>query len=379
MTKQFFRVIFLFTICNSQFFFCNFSFAQVEKTAGEIDAASAAKNYQHGIELMKKENYKGAIEALNDAVDLDSSKSNYQFQLGLAYYYSRNFPSTISIMKNLLKKFPADVRYYEMLGESYLELRNDNIAEKYLLNAVKLFPKSGSIHSLLGRVEYNHKNLNTAIQYWELGIEAEPNYPSNYFYAAQAYGNTHEQIWAIIYGEIFVNLETNTERTYEILLRLYDWYKQALYIKSPKEKFAMFTDERLHISEKAMKDTMLFHKNFEMAYNNVAQRSMIEFKEKFNTESLMKFRAKFVSLWYSKNFPLDFPNPIFDYQRTVISADFFECYNYWLMSKGDVKSFNDWLEKNKKKYDDFLKWFMAHPLEVNNDNYITRIKMGLKK
>ena len=376
--KKIFRVIAvvgLFTIANSPFT----SFSQDVKTAGEIDAENAAKNYQHGIELMKKENYKGAIEALNDAVDLDSSKSNYQFQLALANYYSKNFESAITISKNLLKKFQADVRCYDLMGECYSEMRNDKKAQSILLDGLKLFPTSGSIHSQLGKIEYDHKNINTAIQYWELGIAAEPTFPSNYYYAAMAYGVTSEKMWAIIYGEIFVNLEMNTQRTHEILFRMYDWYKQAIFIKSPRNKYALFTDERTHISESEFKDTMLFHKNFEMAYNNIAQRCMTEFKEKYTTESLMKFRTKFISLWYSRNFPIDFPNPIFDYQRTVVSADLFESYNYWLISKGDVKTFNDWLEKNKKKYDQFIKWFMAHPLDLDSSNFITRAKMGVKK
>lgn len=378
MKKNILKFFLVVVICNLQFAICNFSFAQDVKTAGEIDAANAAKNYQHGIELMKKENYKGAIEALNDAVDLDSSKANYQFQLALANYYSKNFETTIKITKGLMKKFSPDVRYYDLMGECYSEMRNDKKAQAILLEGLKLFPSSGSIHSQLGKIEYDHKNINTAIQYWELGIVAEPTFPSNYYYAAQAYGTTSEKIWAIIYGEIFVNLETNTGRTYEILFRMYDWYKQAIYIKTPKNKYAMFTDERTHISEAEFKDTMLFHKNFAMAYNNIAQRCMTEFKDKFTTENLIKFRSKFITLWYSKNFPIDFPNPIFDYQRTVISADYFECYNYWLLSKGDPKIFNDWMEKNKKKYDQFMKWFMAHPLEISSSNTITRTIMAAK-
>jgi tetratricopeptide (TPR) repeat protein len=372
MKKNILKFFLVFVICSLQFAIYNFSFAQDVKTAGEIDAENALKNYQHGIELMKKENYKGAMEAFNDAVDLDSTKSNYQFQLSLANYYSKNFETSVKVLKNIMKKFQADVRYYDLMGECYSEMRNDKKAQAILEEGLKKFPKSGSIHSQLGRIEYSHKNLNTALQYWELGMVAEPMFPSNYYFAAQAIGTTSERMWAIIYGEIFVNLETNTERTYEILFRLNDWYKQSFIIKNPKNKYALFTDERMRITEAQFKDTMLFHKNFPMAYNNIAQRSLIVFKDKVTTESLMKFRSKFITLWYSKNFPIDFPNPIFDYQRTVISADFFDCYNYWLFSKGDPKSFNDWMEKNKKKYDQFIKWFMAHPLELNADNVITR-------
>ncbi len=375
--KKLFRIIVvvsLFTIADSPFT----SFAQDVKTAGEIDAANAAKNYQHGIELMKKENYKGAIEALNDAVDLDSSRANYQFQLSLAHYYSKNFETTIKVLKNLLRKFPADVRYYDLMAESYMELRNDKKAENVLQEGIKKYPNSGSLFSQLGKIEYGHKNLNTAIMYWERGIAAEPTFPSNYYFASQAYGATSEKMWAIIYGEIFVNLETNTERTYEILNRLFDDYKQAVFIKSPRNKYALFTDERTHLSEKEFKDTMLFHKNFAMAYNNIAQRCVTEFKDKVTTEAIIKFRTKFITLWYSRNFPLDFPNPIFDYQRQVISENYFDCYNYWLFSKGNAKAFNDWLELNKKKYDQFLKWFLSHPLEMDKTNFINRTKIAAK-
>ncbi|MEY2828708.1 MAG: hypothetical protein RIQ33_566 [Bacteroidota bacterium] len=369
-----YKILLVIVICNLQFAICNLSFAQTDKTAGEIDAASAQKSFVHGNELMRKENYKGAIEAYNDAVDLDSSKANYQFQLGLAHYFAKNYKITISVLQGLLKKFPADERYYSLMGSCYTETRSDKKANSILLDGLKIFPNSGNINSQLGKIEYDNKNFNYAIKYWENGVAVDPTYPSNYYYLSIAYGSTNEKMWGIIYGEIFVNLETNTERTYEVMKRIYDFYQQSIFIKSPKNRYAIFTDEVSKLSDVQLKDTMLMHKNFAMAYNDISQRSMIVFKDKFTTDKLIEFRKRFSDLWYNKNRPLDFQNVLFDFQREIISQDYFDCYNHWLLSKGDPKAFYDWMELNKKKYDVFIKWFLKHPLDIYPNNYVTRSK-----
>ncbi|MFM2226483.1 MAG: hypothetical protein RJA07_2685 [Bacteroidota bacterium] len=378
--KNVVRILLLVAIFNIQYSVFNNTFAQTDKTAGEIDAASAQKSFVHGNELMHKENYKGAIEAYNDAVDLDSSKANYQFQLGLAHYFAKNYKTTITVLQTLLKKFPADERYYSLLGSCYSETRSDKKAYSILEEGLKKYPNSGGIYSQLGKIEYDHENFNLAIQHWENGVQSDPMYPSNYYYLSLAYGSTTEKMWGIIYGEIFINLESNTERTYEIMKRIYDFYQQSIFIKSPKNKFALFTDELTRLTDVEARDTMLLHKNFAIAFNDISQRSLIVFKDKFNTEKLIEFRKRSIDLWYNKNRPLDFPNPLFDYQREIISEGYFECYNHWLLSKGDPKTFNDWMELNKKKYDEFIKWFLKHPFEVYQKNCITRKKyiLGLQ-
>jgi tetratricopeptide (TPR) repeat protein len=373
--KNIVRVLLIISLFSIPYSIFNKTFAQTDKTAGELDAAAAQKSFVHGNELMHKENYKGAIEAYSDAVDLDSSKANYQFQLGLAHYFAKNYKITISVLHSLLKKFPADERYYSLMGSCYTETRNDKKAYSVLQEGLKKYPNSGNIHSQLGKIEYDHKNFNLAINFWENGVQADPMYPSNYYYLSLAYGSTKEKMWGIIYGEIFINLETNTERTYEIMKRVYDFYQQAIFIKSPKNKFALFSDEVSRLSNEQIRDTMLLHKNFSISFNDISQRSLIVFKDKYNTQKLIEFRKRVIDLWYSKNRPLDFPIPIFDYQREIISEGYFEAYNYWLFSKGDPKAFNDWLEINKKKYDEFIKWFLKHPFEVYQNNFVTRKKL----
>lgn len=351
-----------------------FVYAYCQPTAAEIDAQNAFKNYQHGIELMKKNNFKGAIESFNDAVDLDSSKLNYQYQLGLAHYYAKNYSTTITVMQNLNKKFaPGEDRFYQIMGQAYIELRKPKKAYKVFLEGLKIFPYSGGLNNELGKIELSHKNINLALQYWENGIKAQPNYPSNYYNAAKLYANTDEKMWTIIYGEIFINLEVSSQRTFEMSKLLYDTYKSCILIKSAKNKFVFLSNTPVQLSESQIKDTMLVHKNLDYTYSIISRRSLTEFKDEFNTASLIKFRKKFVDLWYAKNYPADFNMAILAFHRTLISNEYFEAYNYWLFSKGDIKAFNDWYEINKPVYEKYLKWINENPLDMNTLKQIDRI------
>ncbi len=344
-------------------------------TAGEVDSKKALVYYNHGLQLMKKSNFKGAIESFADAVDLDSSRNTYQYQLGLANFYAKNFGTTIEVMKNLLRKDAYVDRYYQILGQCYVELREPNKAYKVYLDGLKLLPGSGALNCELGRIEYDHNNFNLAVGYWETGILKDPNYPSNYYYAAKAYARTSERVWTVIYGEIFINLEISSQRTYEMSKLIFDVYKRSIYIKTEKNKYLFFTEIPNRFSSKMMKDTLLVRKNFEQAFNVTGRRSLSAFKKDFNLPELIQFRYKFVSKWYDKNFPVDFPNALFEYQRQVISVNYFDCYNYWILNRGDIMEYNLWYERNSKRYEEFLKWLTDHPLEITKANVVSRLEI----
>ena len=347
-------------------------------TAGEVDARKAITYYNHGLQLMKKSNFKGAIESFADAVDLDSTKLIYQYQLGLANFYAKNYKTTVEVMKSLIRKDAYVDRYYQILGQSYVEMREPNKAYRVYQDGLKKIPGSGALNCELGRIEYDHNNFNLAIQYWEAGILYDPNYPSNYYYAARAFSRTSERIWSVIYGEIFINLEISSARTYEISKLIYEVYKRSIYIKTEKNKYLFFTDVPNRFNAKMMKDTLLVRKNFEQAYTVTGRKCLSAFKKDFNLVDLIQFRYKFVNKWYEKNFPVDFPNALFEYQRAVISANYYDCYNYWILSRGDIMEFNLWYERNSKRYEEFLKWLTNHPLEINKNNVVNRIQMQLR-
>jgi tetratricopeptide (TPR) repeat protein len=373
-TKQ---LLLVSIFCLITFFINSAALAQIvpaSATSGEIDAANALKSYQHGIDLMKKQNYKGAIESFNDAVDLDSSKPTYQYQLGLAHFYAKNYSTTIAVMKGLIKKFaPGEDRYYQIMGQSYQEIRKPRKAYAVFLEGLKKFPKSGGLNNELGKIEYRHKNMNLALQYWENGIAANPEYPSNYYNAAKAYSRTDEKIWAIIYGEIFMNLEVTSGRTYEISRIIYECYEQSIYIKNAKNKYVFFSSIPLNLTESEQRDTTILHNNLEFAYSAIGRRCLSEFKTDFNIINLIMFRKKFIDVWYQKNYPLDYAMSILAYHRTLLSNEHFEAYNYWLLSRGNEEAFNEWFAKNKSKYDKFLKFMNENPLDMSNLKQMNRL------
>lgn len=43
-----------------------------------------------------------------------------------------------------------------------------------------------------------------------------------------------------------------------------------------------------------------------------------------------------------------------------------EAYNHWILMKGDEDAFGIWMNSNKEKWDNFVKWFTDNGLKSTN-------------
>jgi hypothetical protein len=107
---------------------------------------------------------------------------------------------------------------------------------------------------------------------------------------------------------------------------------------------------------------------FAMQYEmNMILSLPLEMKtKKVDHELLSDLRTAFVQSWYERKLNNDYPNVLFDYQKKLSEKGHLEAYNYWLMMKGDKKSFEEWKKKNTGKYNAFIEWFKINPIHLSD-------------
>ena len=90
-------------------------------------------------------------------------------------------------------------------------------------------------------------------------------------------------------------------------------------------------------------------------------------------ESLNRIRENFIGFYYDRKFNKTHPNIVFDWHKSLLKEDKFECYNYWLLMKGSSDEFNIWHLSNKKRFDAFINWFTDNPMLIDKKNKFHRL------
>ncbi|MFR9128814.1 MAG: hypothetical protein ACLVJK_01985 [Alistipes putredinis] len=56
--------------------------------------------------------------------------------------------------------------------------------------------------------------------------------------------------------------------------------------------------------------------------------------------------------------------PFLEYLRSVRDAGHLEAYNYWVLREGNKTAFGLWVNDNRQKFNDFMKWFEHNRLKI---------------
>ena len=98
----------------------------------------------------------------------------------------------------------------------------------------------------------------------------------------------------------------------------------------------------------------------------------ITISDSITLESLNKIRTEYINFYFDRKFNKSHPNIVFDWHKTLIKDDKFECYNYWLLMQGAPDEFNVWYESNKERFDSFINWFSENPMLIDEKNTFHR-------
>ena len=327
----------------------------------------AAKKAKEAINLMDNGKVEESIKLLEDAQKLDPSKYQYPYEIGYAYYLIKEYKSAAKALEKAKKYEDASDLVYQLLGNSYDDAGKRSKALETYEEGLKLFPNSGYLYLEIGIVNMMEKEYNKALGYFEKGIEKAPKYASNYYWATKIYLSSTEEVWGMIYGEIFINLEPSTKRTVEISKLLFDEYKSEIKIINDTMKSVSFS-KNATITLEQLQDTKNFKLPFGIScYEPTLIMSILNIKD-INLVSLNSIRTQFIENYYKSEFDIKYPNILFAYQNKLNQSGHFEAYNYWLLMHGDQDAFIEWKDKNITKWENFISWFTANPIGINDSN-----------
>jgi tetratricopeptide (TPR) repeat protein len=341
---------------------CFCSLQLFSQTTKEI----AIKKGADAVKLIEKKQYEAAIKLLQEARKADPTNYKYLYQMGLAYHFKKDVKNAILVFSQVIKMPTATPECYVTYGNILDDNGQQENALKIYNDGLSRFPKSGKLYLEKANIFTAQKKYNQAISYYEKGIEAEPMFAPNYYHAAKLYCYSNEEVWGMIYGEIYMNLERNSKRTAETSKLLYDTYKSEI-------KF--ISDSTISVSfSKSGNST---NKNIEpfgvAVYEPTLIASMTGIKN-VNINTLDKVRNRFLDLYYWKNFNETYPNVLFEFQKAIKDAGYFDAYNHWLLYKGDETGFTEWQLKNKDTWEKFTTWYKENKINIDSTNVFVRTK-----
>jgi tetratricopeptide (TPR) repeat protein len=318
-----------------------------------------------------------AIDMLIEASKLDSANISYNYEIAYAYYLKKEYQTSLKICLKLVKLKNSEDIHYQMLGNIYDIIGEKENAIKTYKEGLKKFPKSSKFHTELGILYFYDKNYNEAINNWEKGIELEPTYTSNYYWAAKLFSNSKEKIWALLYSEMYLNIERNNgERLKEISKLMYQTLRSC-YTKKGDTVQIDFTAKNVinATNKKEIKKLKNGIMPFELTYGTVFIMSSPFFPDSFSIKNINTAKLNFIDIWFNqKKINKYYRNILFDYQKVLISKNYFDCYNYWINSYGDTDEFIKWKKDNEKKFGEFVKWYNANPIKLNEKNKLYRLQ-----
>lgn len=333
-------------------------YGQTEKKAYELGMKA--------IQQMESGNIKEAIELLEQSKKLDPGNITYPYEISYAHYLDKNYKAAIKVLKGLTKHEQVNGRIWQMLGNCYDMDGKPSKAIATYEKGLKLFPNSGLLYLERGNMEMQKEEYNNALGYYEKGIEVQPQFPSNYYWASKIYLSSTEEVWGMIYGELFMNLERNSSRTIEISKMLYDTYKSQIQFTSDTS-FSVSFSQNILLNIGDVSDASNFKLPFGIGcYEPILMLSLLDEKS-IDINSLHRVRSNFLDYYFKNDYHKEYPNILFDFQKTIEENGHLEAYNHWLLMKGDEDAFIKWHDSNTEKWDAFVAWFTDNPIEVTNE------------
>lgn len=327
----------------------------------DSDKQKAYETGREAIELMDKGNYDESIKLLEKSSKLDPENYTYPYEIGYAYILKKEHLKAASYFEKVVKMKDANAQCYQMLGNAYSGGGKKKEAIEAYINGLEKFPKAGRLYLEIGNMQ---KSDSKALEYYEKGVMVDPDYPSNYYWLAKIFCNSTEEMWGMLYGEMFINLERGSKRTEEISKLLFNTYASEIKFTSDTSMTVSFCQNHVINADTSRKSLP-----FSMVYEPGMIFSISKL-DTINLESLNKIRTNYISFYFDRKFNKSHPNVIFDWHKSLIEKNYFECYNYWLLMKGAPAEFSIWYKNNKERFDNFINWFSDNPMLIDeNTNF----------
>lgn len=350
-------------------FITSFTFAQTSR-----EKATALKN--KAIETMDAGDTKAARKYLEEAKELDPDDPTYDYEIAFSYNIDKDYKQVIKICKALIKQDRVYSNFYQMLGNAYDYDGNRKKAIQTYEKGLEVFPNAGNLYLERGNMELIQENYDEALKYYIEGTKRDPGHSSNYYWCAKLYLSSENEYLGMIYGELFMNLERNSNRTSEISQLLYKVYDSEITFEGDSSAGVSFASNTIYLSEDDIKGkdaandllSQLTRVNYGTAVYEMIMVLSIIGEEEINLASLDRIRTKFRENYYSNDKHVEFPNVLFEYQKSIQEAGHMKAYNYWLLSQGNEDEFAEWMQANEGEWSAFIDWFLPNQIELDDAN-----------
>jgi len=322
----------------------------------EADKRQARKIGSDAMALIRVKSYEKSHKMLLICSKLDPDNFLYPYEIGYIYMLQKKYNQAIEYFEKAAEKDSVSDLCFQMLGNSYYLAGKRDLSKDAYARGLEKFPSSGRLYLGLGNA--SHDDMIKALSYYEYGVKVDPSYALNYYWLAKIFCNTPERIWGLIYGEIFLNLEQDTRRSDEISSLLYDTYREGI-VKNDSITSVNFYRMAFTYKNENVTPTKILP--ISMIYDPCMKEAVKEVKE-INLTSLDVIRSSFIRHYYQENYNISHPCILFEWHKTLMDKGYFDCYNYWLLEKGDPTDFSIWYASNQDRYEAFLKWFSENPL-----------------
>lgn len=319
---------------------------------------------RQAIELMDNGDPDQGIVLLRQALTLDPDYWPLTYEMAYAYMVKRDYQKAIKLAKTLYKYEDCNDLVYLLVGNCYDYLKNPKKALKVYAQGLKRFPDSGALYLEQGVVLGMQGHYDEAVSSFEKGISVAPMFPSNYYRAAQFYAYSTSKVWSQIYGEIMMNLLPSGDRNKEMSELLFRNYKAGIVFSADSVAVDFYENRPIAITI-----DMLMAGDVREPYGAVYEAAMQAAaggERSVDLESMNRIRSRWIDESLKK---LDegvntIVVPFLEYLRSVRDAGHLEAYNYWVLREGNKTAFGLWVNDNRQKFNDFMKWFEHNRLKI---------------
>ena len=353
------KIVILFILLTSVF--C-FSYSQNTTPPEAVEFA------KQGMKLFDDGKYTEAIDLYKKGRALAPSNSLFSYEIALSYFTLKNYSSCISTLDSVIGNSDVNDQFYQLIGDSYDMTGKSDTALIIYKKGMEKFPKAANLSMESGVVEYTRKNYPAAHDHWVNGINMNPAFAENYYHLARFYADSANRIPAILYSETYLNLNRNTAQVAEMNKLICTLYGKSIQIMKDSTLSLRFSDRNIFLQ--GSNDSIT---DFCDAVNNTYQivgNTLKDKKMKAGADAVIRVREAFIKTWFEQKYNLKFPFSLFDFEKQLIDAGYFDSYSQWLLMKCNVLEFQQWVNENKKTYTDFVDWYKKHLFNIKTSQEI---------
>ena len=203
---------------------------QLNQYNQNIDKIKALDLYTQAIAMYQNNSFKGAIELLQQSIDLNPHFQQAHEFLGRCFFESGQKALTKRTAKDILARTfnPTESETYSVRGFAYHVLNKEAKAVEEYTMGIKLNPKDARLYLTRSNSLSKLRRIGPALEDINRAIELEPNDYRNYMIRGAIYGRNNNINKSMADFEKALQMNPKSAKTYFMRGNIYKYYKKDL-------------------------------------------------------------------------------------------------------------------------------------------------------